>query len=361
MSTGDRQPRFISVLVGENTRIHSQLLAEAISHESGLRIIGAVSTAAEFLGIAARRKPDVAVVGAGLGDDPVFGLAALRQFHIEHPEVPTVALLDSSLREIVLEAFRCGARGVFSKNESLEHLPKCIRSVHLGQVWANSREVRFILEALSAAPSIRVVNAKGLDILSARELEVVQHLAEGLTNRAVGDRMQLSRHTIKNYVLRIFEKLGVSNRVELLRLTLSHPMSSQPATLSLEDLTSGPPPILWCQRAAERGAAHAQLLLAELYRDGDGVPRDLSTAYYWYCLCEKTNPEVFALARTEKEKLSASLSGDQVKLVHAKIARLAELPTRMKALKPPPGAIAVHGDRGETPTLANDRRAAFGI
>ncbi len=123
----------------------------------------------------------------------------------------------------MLDAFRSGARGIFSKHESLETLCKCVRVVYEGQVWASSREVRFALEALSSAPTIRATNAGGLNLLSRRELEVVHYLAEGLTNREIGARLGLSRHTIKNYLLKIFDKLGVSNRVELLFLTLSQP------------------------------------------------------------------------------------------------------------------------------------------
>jgi DNA-binding CsgD family transcriptional regulator len=95
--------------------------------------------------------------------------------------------------------------------------------VHDGQVWASSSEVKFALEALSSAPTIRAINAAGSNLLSRREMQVVHYLAEGLTNREIGERLGLSRHTIKNYLLKIFDKLGVSNRVELLFLTLSKP------------------------------------------------------------------------------------------------------------------------------------------
>ena len=118
-------------------------------------------------------------------------------------------------------------------------LCKCLRVVHDGQVWASSREIKFALEALSSAPTIRAINAGGLNLLSRRELEVVHYLAEGLTNREIGERLGLSRHTIKNYLFKIFDKLGASNRTELLLLTLSKPPSSGNATRDQGSLTSG--------------------------------------------------------------------------------------------------------------------------
>ena len=98
---------------------------------------------------------------------------------------------------------------------------KCIHRVHEGQIWANMRQVEFVVEALATSPSIRALDAKGLKLLSKRENEVVRYLAQGFTNREIAERMALSQHTIKNYLFRVFDKLGVSSRVELLFMTLS--------------------------------------------------------------------------------------------------------------------------------------------
>jgi DNA-binding NarL/FixJ family response regulator len=225
----------IHVLVGDNSRMHSNLLAEALKRDPSLRIVGSASSSRDILNIAAHQRPDVVIVSANLDDDPRGGLAILREFHEAHPHVPAVILVDSPKREIVLEAFRAGARGIFSKHESLETLCKCVRVVYEGQIWASSREVRFALEALESAPTIRAINAGGLNLLSRRELQVVHYLAEGLTNREIGARLGLSRHTIKNYLLKIFDKLGVSNRVELLFLTLSQPAPSEHAIEEVKD------------------------------------------------------------------------------------------------------------------------------
>lgn len=200
------------------------------------------------------------------------------------------------------------------------------------KVWANSSEVRFVLEALSSAPTIRAVDARGFEILSAREREVVQHLADGMPNRAVGERMGLSPHTIKNYVLRIFEKLGVSNRVELLKLTLLTPVAQRKGPPRTTQSESSAPSVLWCQKVAEKGAPYAQLLLAELYRTGEVVTRDLTASYYWYCACEKMNPDTFAQIRSEKEKVEALLSQEQIALVNTKLVNVETATVR--SLKP---------------------------
>jgi DNA-binding NarL/FixJ family response regulator len=233
----------IHVLVGDNSRIHCDLLAQALKRDHRLHIIGSASSSQEFLEIAAHQVPDTIIISANLSanldDDPMGGMATLRAFHEAHPQIPAVVLLDCPKREVVLDAFRAGARGIFSKNASLEMLCKCVRVVHEGQIWASSSEVKFALEALSSAPTIRAINAGGLNLLSPRELEVVHYVAEGLTNREIGERLGLSRHTIKNHLFKIFDKLGASNRTELLFLTLSKPPSSGTATREQGSLFSG--------------------------------------------------------------------------------------------------------------------------
>jgi DNA-binding NarL/FixJ family response regulator len=124
-------------------------------------------------------------------------------------------LLDTSERSQVVEAFRTGARGVFSRSESLTSLARCIQCVSEGQIWANSKELRYILEALGEALPLRVVDTRGAALLSRREVEVVRCVAEGLSNREIAQRLGLTEHTVKNYLFRIFDKLGVSKRVEV--------------------------------------------------------------------------------------------------------------------------------------------------
>jgi len=210
----------IHLLVGDSSRIHCDLLAEALKRDPCLRIVGSTSSSHELLEIATYRTPNVVIISANLDDNPLGGIATMREFHEAFPSIPAITLLDSPKSEIVLDAFRAGARGIFNKHESVESLCKCVRVVYEGQVWASTRELTFALEALASTVKIRAVNAFGTDLLTKREHEVVGCTAEGLTNREIGARLGLSPHTIKNYLLRIFDKLGVSNRVELLRLTL---------------------------------------------------------------------------------------------------------------------------------------------
>jgi two-component system nitrate/nitrite response regulator NarL len=279
----------IRVLVADNTQIHTQLLADALKREQGLEVISADSDSHALIATAAAHKADVVLVSSNLDEEPHRAFQILRELRASHPRIRPVMLMDSSKRELILHAFRAGARGIFSRHDSIESLCKCVRSVHEGQIWANSLQMSFAVEALASSPTPRAVDANGLDLLSKREMEVVRSLAEGLTNREIAERLGLSQHTIKNYLFRVFDKLGVSSRVELLFMTLSQ---ASPAPSLLPSLWANPAngsrhdeaTLAICQKAAEQGLAAAQLALAQTYSARQSGPMDLVNAYKWYLI-----------------------------------------------------------------------------
>jgi two-component system, NarL family, nitrate/nitrite response regulator NarL len=227
----------IRVLVADDTRIHTQLLADALRRDNHMEVIGSPPHSADLVEAAKLHKFNVVLISANMDEEPLRGFEVLRQLRASDPELRAVMLLDSSKREIIVQAFRAGARGIFSRHESVETLAKCIRSVHQGQIWANSQQLSFAVEALAASPMVRAVDANGLNLLSKRELEVVRCLSEGLTNREIAGRLGLSQHTIKNYLFRVFDKLGVSSRLELLFMTLSHTGTPQPTSRNRSSVT----------------------------------------------------------------------------------------------------------------------------
>ena len=175
----DQGADFISILVADSTRIHTQLLADAMRSDHGLQVVASASTSEELLDAIVRVPIDVAVISYGLDDQPGRGTEVLREIRALRPQIKGVLLLDSSRPQDALECFRAGAKGIFSKHERLESLCKCIRCVHDGQIWARSVELEHALEALANSPMVRATNHKGLDLLSARERQVVQYLAGG--------------------------------------------------------------------------------------------------------------------------------------------------------------------------------------
>ena len=307
--------RAIRVLVADNTRIHTQLLADALKRDPSLEVAGTASHSRDLIGAVGNQEIDVAVISSNLDEEPLRGLEVLRELRALRRELRAIILLDSSKREVVLEAFRAGARGLFSRFESLETLCKCVRTVHDGQIWASSQQMAFAIETLASSPSIRAVGANGLSLLSKRELDVVSCLADGLTNREIAERLGLSQHTIKNYLFRVFDKLGVSSRLELMTLTLTNSLGRFPAGSGDAPEMGGQSQhttVAWCQKAAEQGLPSAQVALAEMYRRGNGVEQDAVSAYMWYLVSEKINAEQKDEISAAKRQVGSDLTPEQI-------------------------------------------------
>jgi len=150
-------------------------------------------------------------------------MAAMRQVHLSQPAVAKVLLVESYDRELVVSAFRSGARGIFCISDTqFRLLCKCIQRVADGQIWANTEQMGFLLDLVSVVPSLRVLNSNGSQLLTPREEQVVALVAEGLSNRDVARELKLSEHTVKKYLFRIFDKLGISSRVELVLYAVNH-------------------------------------------------------------------------------------------------------------------------------------------
>jgi two-component system, NarL family, nitrate/nitrite response regulator NarL len=226
-STDSAKGETIRVLVADDTQIHTQLLADALRRDLQFEVINAPARTCDLVETVKLQRVNVVVLSSNLDEEPFRGFEVLRELRASDPGVLAVMLLDSSKRESILRAFRAGARGIFSREDSVETLSKCIRSVSAGQIWANSEQMSFAVESLASSPVLRAVDGKGLSLLSKREMDVVRSLAEGLTNREIAERLGLSPHTIKNYLFRVYDKLGVSNRLELLFMTLTQASAPQ--------------------------------------------------------------------------------------------------------------------------------------
>ena len=206
----------IAVLIADSNRMQSQLLTAALRRHADFQISACPMESAALLQSVASRRPHVALLALSPTQNIAETLASLRRLHLAHPEIDKVLLVESFDRALVVSAFRSGARGIFTVTDAnLRLLYKCILRVAAGQVWINTEQLGYILDLISEVPSLRVLNTSGKTLLTPREEQVVALVAEGLGNRHIAVELNLSEHTVKKYLFRIFEKLGISTRVEL--------------------------------------------------------------------------------------------------------------------------------------------------
>jgi len=191
-----------------------QLLVEALLRGKRCDAVAA-STRERVFQELDRVRFDVVLISPSFAAETLEGLHLVREVKNLHREMNIVVLLDTLERNLVVEAFRSGASGVFCRSDSFQALCKCIQCVHEGQVWVSSAELQYVLEALVDPIPIETSGLPSSRPLSKREEEIARMVAEGFSNRQISERLDLSEHTIKNYLFRVFEKLGVSTRVEL--------------------------------------------------------------------------------------------------------------------------------------------------
>ena len=177
-----------------------------------------------------KNQPDIALISAHLQDGRMRGYHVLQYLQMLSPKTIAIMLIPDSERDLVVDAFRGGAKGVFCRLQSIKLLPKCIRTVHGGQIWADNRNLAFVLEFLTQLKPLRLVKpGGGMARLTPREAQVVQLLADGLSTRDISQNLALTEHTIRNYLSAIYEKLGVSSRVELALYAVARADLSRPA------------------------------------------------------------------------------------------------------------------------------------
>lgn len=183
-----------------------KMLAEA---GGDLAVAGSSATASGALDALGQLRPDVILLDLDLGGED--GLAWLPRISAAVPSARVLILTALRDRARDEEALRAGARGLVLKDAAPEVLLQAIRSVAAGALWFDPR----VLAAPRRAAPAPAAAADALGVLTARERDIVSLVAEGLRNEEVGRRLGITEKTVRNHLTAVFQKLGVSGRLEL--------------------------------------------------------------------------------------------------------------------------------------------------
>ena len=207
----------VSVLIADADLMSAHLLAGELARgKQDISVVGVSNDSAEAIRELGKCQPDIALINTHLQDGKMTGYRVLQSLPIACPKTAAIMMIPVSDRELVIDAFRGGARGIICRINALKLLSKCIRTVHRGQIWANNQELVYVLDFLAQLKPLRAVKSGGgMRLLTPREGEVVHLLAEGLSTREISQKVGVTEHTIRNYLSNIYDKVGVSSRVEL--------------------------------------------------------------------------------------------------------------------------------------------------
>jgi DNA-binding NarL/FixJ family response regulator len=195
-------------------------LLEAVDEFS---IVGEASNGSECVQMLAKLKPDILLLDLRMPDKD--GLAVLEEVNFDSTATRVIVLTATEDDNDVVRAVRLGARGVVLKQSATELLVKSIQKVHAGEIWLDKRMTAEVMRAFTKSAEGGPRREKPL--LSEREREIVQLVAQGFRNREIGEKLFISEQTVKNHLHNIFDKLGVSDRLELALYALHHRIVDQ--------------------------------------------------------------------------------------------------------------------------------------
>ncbi len=197
----------IRVLVADDHPLFREGVVHSLAGKTGITVVGQASTGEEALQLARNLLPDIALMDIGMPGQG--GLAAAAEIAVACPVTKIVMLTVSEHEDDLLAAFKAGARGYVLKGISARELVNIIRTVAGGEVYVSPSLAAGVLMDMT-----RNRSPDPLTELTEREREILQLLAEGLTNREIGERLHLAEKTIKHYMTNVLGKLHVRSRVE---------------------------------------------------------------------------------------------------------------------------------------------------
>lgn len=188
-----------------------------------MQIVGEASNGVECSKMLPKLKPDILLLDLRMPEKD--GLGVLEEINFDNLATRVIVLTAAEDDRDVVRAMRLGARGVVLKQSASDLLHKSIRKVHEGEIWLDNRMTAEVIDAFKKSSESGQRREKPL--LSDREKEIVQLVAQGFRNREIGEKLFISEQTVKNHLHNIFDKLGVSDRLELALYAIHHRLIEQ--------------------------------------------------------------------------------------------------------------------------------------
>lgn len=200
----------ISIVLADDHPLFRDGVARTLAAEDDIEVIGQASNADEAITLAKNLLPDLILLDISM---PGSGIEAARQISLSCPVIKIIMLTVSEQDDDVTAALQMGARGYILKGVGGKELIKIIRSVHQGESYVSpDLAARLLLEM--GTTEVASVSRDPLSDLTAREEQILKGVARGLSNKQIGNELNLQEKTIKHYMTNILQKLHVRNRVQ---------------------------------------------------------------------------------------------------------------------------------------------------
>src|SRR5215472_10490029 len=215
---GDSNGHFIRLIVADSQAIFRAGLRKIFALEDDIRVVGQAETLAQTLAAAKKFSADVLIFEAALTPSPMEAVADLLR---QAPQMKLVVVTHEPNEEMTLELFRRGVHGIVSREVEPEILVECLRKVSQGEPWLDRQGVSWVLSAYRTQGT-RPAGSRPKVQLTPKESLIVSCVTQGMKNKEIALRVGTTEQVVKNYLRKVYDKLGVADRLELALYCLNH-------------------------------------------------------------------------------------------------------------------------------------------
>lgn len=212
----------ISIILADNHVIMRDGLRHLLEGESDIEVVGKADNGRQAVKVTLAKKPDIVIMDIAMHE--MNGIEATRQIKNENPEIKVLVLSMHSERQIVIGSFRAGASGYLLKDSSSLELVEAIRTVYRGRKYLSQKISDIVLQEISDIK--RDSEEIGVDILTNRESEILQLIAEGNSTKRIAKVLFISPKTVESHRANIMEKLDIHNLPELTKYAIRAGLTS---------------------------------------------------------------------------------------------------------------------------------------
>src|ERR1700690_129749 len=210
--------QFVRVIVADTQAIFRAGLRKIFALEDDIRVVGQAETLAQAQSAVKKFASDVVIFEAALSPNPVEAVAELLR---QNPQMRIVVVTPGADEEMTLDLFRRGAHGIVSREVEPELFVECLRKVASGDTWLDSRGVHWVMAAFRNQNS-RPSGSRPKVQLTPKETLIVSCVTQGMKNKEIALRVGTTEQVVKNYLRKVYDKLGVADRLELALYCLNH-------------------------------------------------------------------------------------------------------------------------------------------
>ena len=209
--SAENREQFIRVIVADSQAMFRAGLRKIFAAEDDIRVVGQAETFEQTVSAIKKFAAEILIFEAALAEHPVKGLQEILK---EAPDVRVVLVTETPDRELTLDLFRRGAHSIVSREVGSELFVECLRKVAEGEPWLEPHAVRWVLEAYRTQGT-RTPSARTKVQLTPKEALIVSCVTQGMKNKEIAARVGTTEQVVKNYLRKVYDKLGVADRLEL--------------------------------------------------------------------------------------------------------------------------------------------------